>query len=207
LHYSREITLAQGNYAEAIQRGEQALSIYPEGSGQRGSFVLRGLQRATWSQGDYEYSARLGRKLLEEVHEFPGFKRIFPRIWLGRVALSQDNLSQAEDQLNQALSEIEVIFKSLEYVDLLNMIDFLQPFIVLFRKQEKMQPAARLLGATNEVFKNIHLGLSPRECSEHDEAETAVRTALGDDAFFAAWEAGRELSPKQAIQELLANPE
>jgi hypothetical protein len=141
------------------------------------------------------------------VHEFPGFKRIFPRIWLGRVALSQDNLSQAEDQLNQALSEIEVIFKSLEYVDLLNMIDFLQPFIVLFRKQEKMQPAARLLGATNEVFKNIHLGLSPRECSEHDEAETAVRTALGDDAFFAAWEAGRELSPKQAIQELLANPE
>jgi hypothetical protein len=69
-----------------------------------------------------------------------------------------------------------------------------------------MQPAARLLGATEEVFENIRLGLSPRERSEHDEAVAAMRAALGEDAFTAAWEAGRELTPKQAIQELLESP-
>ena len=201
-----QINLAQGNYTEAIQRGEQAASIFPKGSSQLGSFVVAHLQKATWSHGDYEHSARLGRELIEVLHKFPGFARLYPHIWLGRMALSQDNLSQAEDQLKQALSGIDTIFKSFEYVDLLNMIDFLQPFIVLFRKQGKMLQAARLLGATDAVFENIRLGLSPRERSEHDEALTAVRSELGDKAYTADWEAGRELTPRQAIQELLASP-
>ncbi len=200
------INLAQGNYAEAIQYGEQALAIYPEGSGQRGSFVLTYLQRATWSQGDYAYSARLGWKLLEVLHDFPGFKRIYPRICLGRVALSQDNLAEAEDQLKQALSVMDTVFKSSKYADLVNLIDFIQPFIVLFRKQGKLLQAARLLGATDAVFEKIRLGLSPRERSEHDEAVSAARAELGDKAFTAAWEAGKAITPKQAIQELLVNP-
>ena len=201
-----KINLAQGNYVEAIKYGEQALSIYPEGSSQLGSFVLVPLQRATWSQGDYEHSARLGRELLEVLHEFPGFKRLYPRIWLGRMALSQDNLSEAEDQLKQALSAIEVIFKSSENVDLLDMIDFIQPFIMMFRKQGKTQQAARLLGATDDVFEKIRLGLSPRERSEHDEVVSSVRAELGDAAFITAWEAGKAITPKQAIQEILASP-
>jgi hypothetical protein len=78
-----------------------------------------------------------------------------------------------------------------------------------------MERAARLLGATEVLLEasgknfddteRIGNGRIPiTSQSDYERHVAAVRTALSDQAFAAAWEAGRALSLEQAIAEALA---
>ena len=53
--------------------------------------------------------------------------------------------------------------------------------------------AARLLGAADALLDAISRCLDPAERAELERHAAAVRTALGEDAFTAAWAAGRPL--------------
>ena len=64
--------------------------------------------------------------------------------------------------------------------------------------------AVRLFGAAATVRDSIGHPPYPDEQHEYDRLLTAAREQLGDDAFVAAWAAGRALTLEQAIAEALA---
>ena len=69
--------------------------------------------------------------------------------------------------------------------------------------QGQPERAARLFGATDAVRTALSVPVRPADRRRYDRDVTAVCTALGPDAFAAAWAAGRALSLEQAIAEAL----
>jgi tetratricopeptide (TPR) repeat protein len=67
--------------------------------------------------------------------------------------------------------------------------------------QGQPERAARLLGAAEAWFDAIGFGVGPTERAEHDGYIAAARAELGEEAFAAAWAAGRALTLEQAIAE------
>jgi tetratricopeptide (TPR) repeat protein len=65
-------------------------------------------------------------------------------------------------------------------------------------------PAARLLGAVAGLYQRTGTTRQPYFREIHDPAESLARAALSSEAYAAAWEAGRQLSLDQAIEEGLA---
>jgi hypothetical protein len=63
---------------------------------------------------------------------------------------------------------------------------------------ERPDPAARLLGAAAAARVTVGLPPAPAERGDVDRITAAVRTALGDAAFDAAFRAGRALTPTDA---------
>ena len=66
------------------------------------------------------------------------------------------------------------------------------------------RPASHLLGAAAAQRREIGDTLFPIEEESVAETIATTRTALGEEAFQAAWEAGESLSPVQAVAEVLA---
>ena len=60
--------------------------------------------------------------------------------------------------------------------------------------------AAWLFGAAAAVREAIGASPQPDERAEYDRNLAAVRAALGDEAFLAAWAHGQTLSPKEVIE-------
>ena len=61
--------------------------------------------------------------------------------------------------------------------------------------------AVRLLGATAAQFKAIGAAMWPADRIDYHRTEASIRTVLGEEAFAAAWDAGRALTLEQAIAE------
>jgi hypothetical protein len=59
--------------------------------------------------------------------------------------------------------------------------------------------AARLLGAAHALREAIGAPLPLSDRAEHDDNVRAVRTALGDRAFTALWDAGQTMDLDQSI--------
>jgi predicted ATPase/DNA-binding SARP family transcriptional activator len=67
--------------------------------------------------------------------------------------------------------------------------------------------AARLFGAVDTLREEIGASLSPADRDEHERLAAAARAALGEEAFAAAWAAGRGAPPEgwSAFEEALAH--
>jgi predicted ATPase/DNA-binding SARP family transcriptional activator len=63
--------------------------------------------------------------------------------------------------------------------------------------------AARLRGAAESLREALHAPLPPHEQGEYDRHRTALREALGEEAFARAWAAGRAMTPEEATGEAL----
>src|SRR5207249_10234786 len=70
--------------------------------------------------------------------------------------------------------------------------------------QAQSERAARLFGTAEGLREAIGAPLPPADRAEHDRSVAAVRTALGEAAFAAAWAAGRGLSLEDALRAALA---
>ena len=64
--------------------------------------------------------------------------------------------------------------------------------------------AARLFGAADVLRESVGVPLPANERADHERYVDAVRAALGDESFAAAWDAGRALRLDEAIAEALA---
>jgi len=65
-------------------------------------------------------------------------------------------------------------------------------------------PTARLVGAAEALRESVGVGLAPTERETHETTSAAVREALGEKRFSAAWRLGRELPLDEAIAYALA---
>ncbi|HEY3230139.1 MAG TPA: tetratricopeptide repeat protein, partial [Roseiflexaceae bacterium] len=69
--------------------------------------------------------------------------------------------------------------------------------------QGQPECAARLLGAAEAWFDTIGHIIGQTERAEHDGYIAAARAQLGEEAFAAAWAAGRAMTIEQAVEEAL----
>jgi cob(I)alamin adenosyltransferase len=109
--------------------------------------------------------------------------------FLARVALSKDDLDQAETLIKKV---------PLEFTGDPDKAQFLEGAAALFSRQGKHHQAVRLCGALDELYQRIRLGLPLRERSENEEALASARAALGEEAFTAAWKEGQAMTLEQA---------
>jgi hypothetical protein len=72
--------------------------------------------------------------------------------------------------------------------------------------QGQLERAARLFGAGAVLRERLGADLPAIGRRSHDRGVAAVRAALGDADFEAAWAAGQALSLEQAIAEALQEP-
>jgi hypothetical protein len=75
----------------------------------------------------------------------------------------------------------------------------LSAFATLAAAQNKPELTARLVGAAETQTPSIRFEMSAKERSEYDQAAAAARTALGEDAFAAAWEEGQKMTLDEAV--------
>ena len=80
----------------------------------------------------------------------------------------------------------------------------LEEFAGVWRGRGQLKRAARLLGAAEALREATVSTIPPDEHAEYAEAAAALRSALGEEAFAAAWAEGRALSMESAIALALA---
>ncbi len=117
---------------------------------------------------------------------------------VGYVALKQNDLDRARETIEESLRLIGRLGArylggfALEYS------------AYLASALGRHSLAARLLGASNIVWEGIGYVLTSGEREEHDLQVAKLKSALGDEAFAAAWAGGRNLSFDEAFEEASA---
>ena len=101
----------------------------------------------------------------------------------------------------RALSMLAVVtelYGRIRYVA--GLLDALELCATLVERQGEAGAAARLWGARQTLGRELGRESDhPLEVAAHDETVTRVRSALGDEAFERAWEAGRAMTLDEAV--------
>ncbi len=189
------LAMVQGKYEEAINHSEAAILRYRELNYlTQIDGPLQTLQQIAWSQGNYGESIRFAQE------NFASYARPFTEIgaylYLGRVAISQNDLPQAEGYMKRAIPS--GIWKEYTFRWVV-LTPYLLGWIALFRKQGKYPDCAGLMGTVDSIYRQIAPGLVPRERSEYEEDRALTRSALGEDAFAEAFDEGQAMTLEQAI--------
>jgi tetratricopeptide (TPR) repeat protein len=156
--------------------------------------IVNGLALVALYRRDLERAQRLFE---ESLARFQGLEHTYGIAWalhyLGRVDHLRGDGDRAMARLaeglrmRQALSDRPGIAGSLEGI----------AAVALARGH--VERAARLFGAAARLRDAIHAPLSPAERLHHDLEVEAARAGFGDEAFAAAWAAGRAMTLEQAV--------
>ena len=149
--------------------------------------------------GDHDRAKAITLELMRISESVPFYREIGPYL-LGRIALTQGEIDNAEMLLKQAFAMIDESFWPYQ------MAMHLAGFVVLGSKQGKMHEAVRCAGVIDVLIQRVFLAVSPHERDEFITALAATRAALGEEDFAVAWEAGKGMTLEQIIQEILADP-
>jgi len=112
---------------------------------------------------------------------------------LGHVAHDQGD----EDQAGALYRESLTLYRGVG--EKLGVASCLEGVALVDRTHERFEHAALLYGAATSLRTAIGAPLPSVDRTAHDHTVTALREALGEDAFAAAWAAGQALSLEQAI--------
>jgi non-specific serine/threonine protein kinase len=118
------------------------------------------------------------------------------QVYLGQALLARDMMARAETVLREALTAIRAI----EYEQLLPAA--LRSIAQLMTRRGDFTAAARWCGAEAGVREALGMELPATRRADHERTIAAVREALGEAAFTAAWEEGRG-DPSDAIAALV----
>jgi hypothetical protein len=169
--------------------------------------TLNTLQCIAWSRGELDESLRIGREHLDLYagqlfSPLTEFLQYNPYLYLGRMAISQSDLAQAERLLKTSTAHFACIYGEIDhYLE----IQLLLAWIALLTQQKKHPDAARLLGAVDSYYRQTAPSFSPRERSEHLENLASVQTSLGQEAFSALFAEGQALPLAEAIAFVKSN--
>jgi non-specific serine/threonine protein kinase len=83
----------------------------------------------------------------------------------------------------------------------------MEAFARLAAAQQQATRAASLFGSAEALGEQAGVSVPAEEKNHHDDCVGLVRAALGDEAFFAHWSAGRALTPEQAVTYALSSAE
>lgn len=112
---------------------------------------------------------------------------------LAVISLHQGNYNTAAAQYRQALT----LFSQVNHR--LDMVACLEGMAGVANGQGQAARAARLLGAADVLRTGMGAPLPPVDWPGHERLLTAVRAALGEDAFAAAWAEGQGMGWETAV--------
>ena len=184
----------EGDDDRAVALWESALAIARElNDAHTAGSVLNALSEAAYWQGDLETTERLGEEavtLLRSIAD--AFELSIGLTNIGTVALAWGDTPRAvvayQEALNLAL-DIEA-----DWV----IANALAGFAAVAAARGDHAGAAQLLGATETFREASHHARIPN-FTHHAQTTRAVRAALGETAFAAAWEAGHVLPDEDAV--------
>jgi hypothetical protein len=93
----------------------------------------------------------------------------------------------------------EGLLLSKDVGDVLRILEALEGLAWAAAELGQPQRAARLSAATGEERERLGLSLGTPDRTYRDRAILAARTALGEEAFAAAWAEGRDVTQSEAI--------
>src|SRR5205823_766940 len=107
---------------------------------------------------------------------------------------------RGEDERAHALyTECLTLYREVGYRQ--GVVETLEAFAALYAARGRRAQAARLWGFAEAQREVLGVPLPPVERVERSQALTALRAAMGEEAFAAAWAAGRALTLEQALEE------
>ncbi len=154
-------------------------------------------QRAelAWREGDLAGVTRCCMAILGTLENMPApwwqSLRAQIKARLAMVALAQGDLAGSRDLLDEALAAVTAW---VEHPSLAVVLDAVAACVLTRDRDDDAVLAARLLGASHSVR-----GAFDESSLDAPPARAAARAALGDPAFAAAYEAGRELGYTESL--------
>jgi len=189
------VAAEQGDRERATTLSERAADLYRESGDRRGhALAVSNLGGIALEGGEYAKAASLSEQayaLFETLEDSEGMA--FALVNQGFAALSEHEHERAIALLRQALRRLA----ELEFRDVIGYCFEGLAAVLAFTGQA--EPAARLLGAAEALRDSLGVDLAPAERETHEETAAAVREALGEEQFSAAWRLGRELALDRAI--------
>jgi non-specific serine/threonine protein kinase len=149
-------------------------------------------------QGDYELAIRLTETALGLIRDRGDiWSNAFALSLLGRLAWLQGEHPRATQRQRESLS------LQREMDDRVGIADSLDVLAWVANAAGESARAARLFGAAGAVRERSGATSLPLWRAEHERNLAATRARLGEEAFAAAWAAGRSLAVEEAIEEAL----
>lgn len=202
------IAFDQGDYPATQSLNEKSLKLFREVEDKVGiGFALRRLGELSYTQGAYEQAAIYYEESLEIWNEIGSKPTVaWLHISLGYVASNQLDWQAARTHFAESLS----LHQELE--NRAGIAACLSGLAAVLEGQGQPEQAAQLLGCREALLEtrngflrtDPHLG-EPFIQTEHEQIVAAVRDALGEEAFAAAYAKGREMTLEQAIEYGLEN--
>jgi predicted ATPase/class 3 adenylate cyclase len=187
------VAINQGDHAAAQALYEESLAITRELGNKHGiAIALENLGAMARRSGDYAQAHRLLTESLEWNRQL-GLKGGELVTELGLLAADMGDGAQARRWFAQALGEHRETGRP-HYI----AID-LEGLAHLARQQSDWDRAARLWGAAESLREAVGTPLLSEEREEYERDQAAVREALGEEAFAAAWVEGGAMTMEQAI--------
>jgi len=195
LHLLGHIAAVQGDVARAAVYSEQLLAFYRQiGYKRVVGISLNDKAVIAQLQGDWEHAVALYAECLVIFREV-GHKELTALALhnLGVPVLHQGDAQRAAACFAEGLTlSREIGARDRIAINLAGMAG-------VAAAQGQPQRSARLFGAADALFNAIGMTVELVDRREYDRNREIARTQLGDQAFAAAWEAGRTISPEQAI--------
>lgn len=188
------LRVAEGKYEQAFKLGRSALALAKEFQDIKHMGWITGLMaRCAWSMGDDALARDYCQAGLALSQDPVGDPIIIadPLFFLGRIALSENDLPQAASILREACIKVNDC----------NTIPFdllLDTIAVLAARQDRADRAAVLFGRTEPSYQKIKNYLAPRERSEHEEGLRLARAKTGETLFETAFQRGSLMTREEA---------
>jgi DNA-binding CsgD family transcriptional regulator/tetratricopeptide (TPR) repeat protein len=202
LHLLGQIAAAQGDVAQAVVYTEEVLAFYRQKSYKRG--LVKGLidkgvvmqLQGNWKYAValYEESLAIGREIGDKWMIAEGLHR------LGENVLHQGNTRRAAPCFAEALN------LSRGLGDRSGIAMNLAGLAGVAAAQGHPERSARLFGAAAALLEASGQVVKAVDRTEYDRNAAVARAQVGEDAFAAAWEAGRAMTIEQAIAYALEPP-
>ncbi|HLW58299.1 MAG TPA: tetratricopeptide repeat protein [bacterium] len=201
LHYLAHAAELQGDYAEAGVKMEESVALCRRtGNTWYLPVSLNCLGEIVRLQGDYERATVLSEESLSIARKLGDTRGVASALANAGVVLAlQGNYQRAEAMLKEGLA----LFCELGVK--LRTSHCLLALARTAHGRGQNERAARLFGAVAALRESTGIGPAPSDLAEDDRAVTALRAAMGDVAFAAAWAEGRGMTPERVIEVALTS--
>jgi tetratricopeptide (TPR) repeat protein len=159
---------------------------------------LSNLGMVAYSQGDNQRARSLfleSQTLLLKLNDQRGLANIFAN--LGNVERNQGHYAKAIAHYLESIATSKAIGERR------NITECLAELADTLLRQDHATYAAHLYGLAEILREQIGTTVEPAEQPAYDQSIASLRAQLGEQAFAAAWAAGRALTLEQAIAEAL----
>ena len=201
------LALLQGDNQEAAERFEECLTYFRKKDHK--AFIANSLYYLgllAWTTGEFEQARRIYTEALDNYREAFVNYRTSPNIFnkagvlceLGKVALARGEIILAEEQFAKAL-EINPLIHYSDWENREPVMLTLEATATLAAAQGILERATCLLGATEAWHARFYHSRTPRERQEREACIAALRAAMAEQAFAAAWAEGETMTQEQAV--------